>query len=290
MKRRVFILITFIIMAFCFGVQTFAAENPVSIKLSVDKTEAEVGDTITITIYSDTEVSGIQGWGMDLYINSKAFKLKESAIYGENNELLGLVTDNTEKHSSVNISAFDTTGGRLSLTIPKGVLATLTFEVVGEAEGSFQLKEVGANPPDSVEQLLRETSNTVKVAVKKAETAEPDSKENLGTSEETSSNNTGYGNGNNGNTVNDNKTVSGSTEISEQEENAVPDENFEQEKDIDFEEDVSEDETPKNEKVEIIKNNSVDEKISTEAILLLCGAALLLVTALVVFLKIKKKV
>ena len=152
-----------LLMVLNLGVAAFAAENPVALKLSVDKTEAKVGDTITVTISSNTEITGIQGWGMDLYLDPDAYTFKEGKIHGGMaNEFLGKITDTIKDHSCVNISAFDTADGN-RLVIPNGTLATLTFEVIKEVESSFQLKAAIANLPDSTVNLLVETSNEVVV-------------------------------------------------------------------------------------------------------------------------------
>lgn len=164
-KRLTSILLA-LLMVVGLCVPAFAVETPAPLILSVDKTEVTVGDTITVTISCDTEITGIQGWGMDLYLDNRAYKLVDSAIYGGYNEMFGEVTDNIETHSSVNISAFSMNSKYL-LTIPNGTLATLTFEVIDASTETFQLEDVGAMRPDeATNNLLAETSNAVSVIAK----------------------------------------------------------------------------------------------------------------------------
>ena len=283
MKKRFSLLLITVLLALLFGVTAFAAETPADLKISVDKTEAEIGDTITITIYCDTEITGIQGWGMDLYLDNKAYKLKEATVNDGYNEMFGVITDNISKHSSVNISAFSM-NEKYALSIPKDTpLAILTFEVIGDSDKSFQLRDVGANPFDSTEQLLKETSNAVMVEVK-TEKLEYENKENSEHSEGSTSNTIIYGNGNNKNT-NDSKTSQSVSLEDINNEETISNDNRTQNSET-----GSDDESSNVESVEVITNNSVNKKLSLEAILLLAGtSAVLIATAVIVFLEIRKK-
>ena len=166
-----FLLALLLVVSLC--VPAMAVDTPSALTLSVDNAEPVIGDTITVTVSSDIEVTGVQSFGLDLYLDNAAYKLKDYVIYGEMNEVLCVVTDNIVNHSSVNFSGFDTTGGRLGLEVPKGAVVAFTFEVVGASTEPFRLKDVAAYVPGEPDNnLLAETSAELQVTAKD-ENADP---------------------------------------------------------------------------------------------------------------------
>ena len=140
-----FLLALLMVMNLC--VPAYAAETTPALSLSVDKTEAVIGETVTVTISCDAEISGLQTWGFDLYLDPDAYVLTEAVVNDGYDGMFGVATDTITDHSCVNVSAI-TTNTKFPLTIPKGEVAVLTFTAVGESEGSFELKMVEAYIPD----------------------------------------------------------------------------------------------------------------------------------------------
>ena len=130
-----------------------------ALSITVDKTEANVGDTVTVTISCDKGVTGLQTWGMDLCLDPNAYTLESSSVNITAFEYVGAVTDNLklEKQDGtyagyVNIMAATTSNTLLS--IPSGDFATLTFKVTAESTGSFELKNVEAYIPNDDKSVI----------------------------------------------------------------------------------------------------------------------------------------
>lgn len=128
MKRTLSILLT-IAMIISLIPAVFAADVP-TMSTTVDKTEVQPGDTITLTLSIDKTITNLNNWEWAIYFDKTAYvktsgELEPGCMSGTGTT--GAVGDNVDilGKNAIRVSGLSTTGD--PVTLNAGKIATVTF-------------------------------------------------------------------------------------------------------------------------------------------------------------------
>ena len=128
MKRTLSILLT-IAMIISLIPAVFAADVP-TMSTTVDKTEVQPGDTITLTLSIDKTITNLNNWEWAIYFDKTAYvktsgELEPGCMSGTGTT--GAVGDNVDilGKNAIRVSGLSTTGD--PVTLNTGKIATVTF-------------------------------------------------------------------------------------------------------------------------------------------------------------------
>ena len=140
--KRIFSFLLALLMVCNLAVPAMAVEVPTEANtfyLDVDKTSVKVGDTVTLSVYSNTEMTDMMSNSVLIDYDETVFQLdlENSSVTG-NSRRWGII-DNTHesvgKYTGTSMYHSDS-----EVTIPNGLLATIQFTALAASDGtSFEI-------------------------------------------------------------------------------------------------------------------------------------------------------
>ena len=168
MKRTLSILLT-IAMIISLIPAVFAADVP-TMSTTVDKTEVQPGDTITLTLSIDKTITNLNNWEWAIYFDKTAYvktsgELEPGCMSGTGTT--GTVGDNVDilGKNAIRVSGLSTTGD--PVTLNAGKIATVTFtatENITAENARIEVKTEALKDND-----VKLTGNIIDVTVKSSE-------------------------------------------------------------------------------------------------------------------------
>lgn len=174
MKRTLSILLT-IAMIISLIPAVFAADVP-TMSTTVDKTEVQPGDTITLTLSIDKTITNLNNWEWAIYFDKTAYvktsgELEPGCMSGTGTT--GAVGDNVDilGKNAIRVSGLSTTGD--SVTLNAGKIATVTFtatENITAENARIEVKTEALPDYDTLKDNdVKLTGNIIDVTVKSSE-------------------------------------------------------------------------------------------------------------------------
>lgn len=174
MKRTLSILLT-IAMIISLIPAVFAADVP-TMSTTVDKTEVQPGDTITLTLSIDKTITNLNNWEWAIYFDKTAYvktsgELEPGCMSGTGTT--GAVGDNVDilGKNAIRVSGLSTTGD--PVTLNAGKIATVTFtatENITAENARIEVKTEALPDYDTLEDNdVKLTGNIIDVTVKSSE-------------------------------------------------------------------------------------------------------------------------
>lgn len=174
MKRTLSILLT-IAMIISLIPAVFAADVP-TMSTTVDKTEVQPGDTITLTLSIDKTITNLNNWEWAIYFDKTAYvktsgELEPGCMSGTGTT--GVVGDNVDilGKNAIRVSGLSTTGD--PVTLNAGKIATVTFTATENITAENARIEVKAEALPDYDTLkdndVKLTGNIIDVTVKSSE-------------------------------------------------------------------------------------------------------------------------
>lgn len=174
MKRTLSILLT-IAMIISLIPAVFAADVP-TMSTTVDKTEVQPGDTITLTLSIDKTITNLNNWEWAIYFDKTAYvktsgELEPGCMSGTGTT--GAVGDNVDilDKNAIRVSGLSTTGD--PVTLNAGKIATVTFtatENITAENARIEVKTEALPDYDTLKDNdVKLTGNIIDVTVKSSE-------------------------------------------------------------------------------------------------------------------------
>ena len=174
MKRTLSILLT-IAMIISLIPAVFAADVP-TMSTTVDKTEVQPGDTITLTLSIDKTITNLNNWEWAIYFDKTAYvktsgELEPGCMSGTGTT--GAVGDNVDilGENAIRVSGLSTTGD--PVTLNAGKIATVTFtatENITAENARIEVKTEALPDYDTLKDNdVKLTGNIIDVTVKSSE-------------------------------------------------------------------------------------------------------------------------
>lgn len=174
MKRTLSILLT-IAMIISLIPAVFAADVP-TMSTTVDKTEVQPGDTITLTLSIDKTITKLNNWEWAIYFDKTAYvktsgELEPGCMSGTGTT--GAVGDNVDilGKNAIRVSGLSTTGD--PVTLNAGKIATVTFtatENITAENARIEVKTEALPDYDTLKDNdVKLTGNIIDVTVKSSE-------------------------------------------------------------------------------------------------------------------------
>lgn len=174
MKRTLSILLT-IAMIISLIPAVFAADVP-TMSTTVDKTEVQPGDTITLTLSIDKTITNLNNWEWAIYFDKTAYvktsgELEPGCMSGTGTT--GTVGDNVDilGKNAIRVSGLSTTGD--PVTLNAGKIATVTFtatENITAENARIEVKTEALPDYDTFKDNdVKLTGNIIDVTVKSSE-------------------------------------------------------------------------------------------------------------------------
>ena len=174
MKRTLSILLT-IAMIISLIPAVFAADVP-TMSTTVDKTEVQPGDTITLTLSIDKTITNLNNWEWAIYFDKTAYvktsgELEPGCMSGTG--ITGAVGDNVDilGKNAIRVSGLSTTGD--PVTLNAGKIATVTFtatENITAENARIEVKTEALPDYDTLKDNdVNLTGNIIDVTVKSSE-------------------------------------------------------------------------------------------------------------------------
>lgn len=174
MKRTLSILLT-IAMIISLIPAVFAADVP-TMSTTVDKTEVQPGDTITLTLSIDKTITNLNNWEWAIYFDKTAYvktsgELEPGCMSGTGTT--GAVGDNVDilGKNAIRVSGLSTTGD--PVTLNAGKIATVTFtatENITAENARIEVKTEALPDYDTFKDNdVKLTGNIIDVTVKSSE-------------------------------------------------------------------------------------------------------------------------
>ena len=174
MKRTLSILLT-IAMIISLIPAVFAADVP-TMSTTVDKTEVQPGDTITLTLSIDKTITNLNNWEWAIYFDKTAYvktsgELEPGCMSGT--DTTGAVGDNVDilGKNAIRVSGLSTTGD--PVTLNAGKIATVTFtatENITAENARIEVKTEALPDYDTLKDNdVKLTGNIIDVTVKSSE-------------------------------------------------------------------------------------------------------------------------
>lgn len=174
MKRTLSILLT-IAMIISLIPAVFAADVP-TMSTTVDKTEVQPGDTITLTLSIDKTITNLNNWEWAIYFDKTAYvktsgELEPGCMSGMGTT--GAVGDNVDilGKNAIRVSGLSTTGD--PVTLNAGKIATVTFtatENITAENARIEVKTEALPDYDTLKDNdVKLTGNIIDVTVKSSE-------------------------------------------------------------------------------------------------------------------------
>lgn len=174
MKRILSILLT-IAMIISLIPAVFAADVP-TMSTTVDKTEVQPGDTITLTLSIDKTITNLNNWEWAIYFDKTAYvktsgELEPGCMSGTGTT--GVVGDNVDilGKNAIRVSGLSTTGD--PVTLNAGKIATVTFtatENITAENARIEVKTEALPDYDTLKDNdVKLTGNIIDVTVKSSE-------------------------------------------------------------------------------------------------------------------------
>lgn len=174
MKRTLSILLT-IAMIISLIPAVFAADVP-TMSTTVDKTEVQPGDTITLTLSIDKTITNLNNWEWAIYFDKTAYvktsgELEPGCMSGTGTT--GAVGDNVDilGKNAIRVSGLSTTGD--PVTLSAGKIATVTFtatENITAENARIEVKTEALPDYDTLKDNdVKLTGNIIDVTVKSSE-------------------------------------------------------------------------------------------------------------------------
>lgn len=174
MKRTLSILLT-IAMIISLIPAVFAADVP-TMSTTVDKTEIQPGDTITLTLSIDKTITNLNNWEWAIYFDKTAYvktsgELEPGCMSGTGTT--GTVGDNVDilGKNAIRVSGLSTTGD--PVTLNAGKIATVTFtatENITAENARIEVKTEALPDYDTLKDNdVKLTGNIIDVTVKSSE-------------------------------------------------------------------------------------------------------------------------
>lgn len=174
MKRTLSILLT-IAMIISLIPAVFAADVP-TMSTTVDKTEVQPGDTITLTLSIDKTITNLNNWEWAIYFDKTAYvktsgELEPGCMSGTGTT--GTVGDNVDilGKNAIRVSGLSTTGD--PVTLNAGKIATVTFtatENITAENARIEVKTEALPDYDTLKDNdVKLTGNIINVTVKSSE-------------------------------------------------------------------------------------------------------------------------
>lgn len=174
MKRTLSILLT-IAMIISLIPAVFAADVP-TMSTTVDKTEVQPGDTITLTLSIDKTITNLNNWEWAIYFDKTAYvktsgELEPGCMSGTGTT--GTVGDNVDilGKNAIRLSGLSTTGD--PVTLNAGKIATVTFtatENITAENARIEVKTEALPDYDTLKDNdVKLTGNIIDVTVKSSE-------------------------------------------------------------------------------------------------------------------------
>lgn len=174
MKRTLSILLT-IAMIISLIPAVFAADVP-TMSTTVDKTEVQPGDTITLTLSIDKTITNLNNWEWAIYFDKTAYvktsgELEPGCMSGTGTT--GAVGDNVDilGKNAIRVSGLSTTGD--PVTLNAGKIATVTFtatENITAENARIEVKTEALPDYDTLKDNdVKLTGNIIDVTVKSSE-------------------------------------------------------------------------------------------------------------------------
>lgn len=174
MKRTLSILLT-IAMIISLIPAVFAADVP-TMTTTVDKTEVQPGDTITLTLSIDKTITNLNNWEWAIYFDKTAYvktsgELEPGCMSGTGTT--GAVGDNVDilGKNAIRVSGLSTTGD--PVTLNAGKIATVTFtatENITAENARIEVKTEALPDYDTLKDNdVKLTGNIIDVTVKSSE-------------------------------------------------------------------------------------------------------------------------
>lgn len=174
MKRTLSILLT-IAMIISLIPAVFAADVP-TMSTTVDKTEVQPGDTITLTLSIDKTIMNLNNWEWAIYFDKTAYvktsgELEPGCMSGTGTT--GAVGDNVDilGKNAIRVSGLSTTGD--PVTLNAGKIATVTFtatENITAENARIEVKTEALPDYDTLKDNdVKLTGNIIDVTVKSSE-------------------------------------------------------------------------------------------------------------------------
>lgn len=174
MKRTLSILLT-IAMTISLIPAVFAADVP-TMSTTVDKTEVQPGDTITLTLSIDKTITNLNNWEWAIYFDKTAYvktsgELEPGCMSGTGTT--GAVGDNVDilGKNAIRVSGLSTTGD--PVTLNAGKIATVTFtatENITAENARIEVKTEALPDYDTLKDNdVKLTGNIIDVTVKSSE-------------------------------------------------------------------------------------------------------------------------
>lgn len=174
MKRILSILLT-IAMIISLIPAVFAADVP-TMSTTVDKTEVQPGDTITLTLSIDKTITNLNNWEWAIYFDKEAYVKTSGALESgcmSGTGTTGAVGDNVDilGKNAIRVSGLSTTGD--PVTLNAGKIATVTFtatENITADNARIEVKTEALPDYDTLEDNdVNLTGNVIDVTVKSSE-------------------------------------------------------------------------------------------------------------------------
>lgn len=174
MKRILSILLT-IAMIISLIPAVFAADVP-TMSTTVDKTEVQPGDTITLTLSIDKAITNLNNWEWAIYFDKDAYVKTSGALESgcmSGTGITGAVGDNVDilGKNAIRVSGLSTTGD--PVTLNAGKIATVTFtatENITADNARIEVKTEALPDYDTLEDNdVNLTGNVIDVTVKSSE-------------------------------------------------------------------------------------------------------------------------
>ena len=174
MKRILSILLT-IAMIISLIPAVFAADVP-TMSTTVDKTEVQPGDTITLTLSIDKTITNLNNWEWAIYFDKDAYVKTSGALESgcmSGTGTTGAVGDNVDilGKNAIRVSGLSTTGD--PVTLNAGKIATVTFtatENITADNARIEVKTEALPDYDTLEDNdVNLTGNVIDVTVKSSE-------------------------------------------------------------------------------------------------------------------------
>lgn len=174
MKRTLSILLT-IAMIISLIPAVFAVDVP-TMSTTVDKTEVQPGDTITLTLSIDKTITNLNNWEWAIYFDKTAYvktsgKLEPGCM--SSTGTTGTVADNVDilGKNAIRLSGLSTTG--VPVTLNAGKIATVTFtatENITAENARIEVKTEALPDYDTLKDNdVKLTGNIIDVTVKSSE-------------------------------------------------------------------------------------------------------------------------
>ena len=174
MKRTLSVLLT-IAMIISLIPAVFAADVP-TMSTTVDKTEVQPGDTITLTLSIDKTITNLNNWEWAIYFDKTAYvktsgELEPGCMSGTGTT--GAVGDNVDilGKNAIRVSGLSTTGD--PVTLNAGKIATVTFmatENITAENARIEVKTEALPDYDTLKDNdVKLTGNIIDVTVKSSE-------------------------------------------------------------------------------------------------------------------------